>query len=39
MVVCYTLVAELNPGTWMGIAISRVRLQLGRVRKIHNSVV
>jgi len=32
-------VAELNPGTWMGIAISRVRLQLSRVHIIHNSVV
>ena len=39
MVVGYTLVAELNLGTSMGIAISRVRLQLGRVRIIHNSVV
>jgi len=39
MVVCYTRVAELNPGTWMGIAISRVRLQLGRVRIIHNPLV
>jgi len=38
MVVCYTLVAELNPGTWMGIAILSVRLQLGLVRIIHNSV-
>jgi len=39
MVVCYTLVAELTRGTWMGIAISRVRLQLGRMRIIDNSVV
>jgi len=39
MVVCYTLVAELNPGTWMGIAISRVQLKLRRVRIIDNSVV
>jgi len=39
MVVCYRLVAELNPGTWMLIAISRVRLQLSHMRIIHNSVV
>jgi len=30
--------AELNPGTRVAIAILSVRLQLGRVRIIHNSL-
>jgi len=30
--------AEFNPGTRVGIAILSVRLQLGRVLIIHNSV-